>query len=184
LRLDPALFCRNILDASLWPCQIEIITAVQRYAEVYVPSYHGSGKSYTAAHVALHFLYTYPHSIVIITAPTGRQVRKVLWQEIRRAYSKAKIPLGGEILQTELGLSDKWYAFGFSTDEPTNFSGLHAEHVLVIIDEATGVAADTFKDIGTLKLGVDVAGEETKMFMSFAPTSRPKSSAATAPMTP
>ena len=69
-------------------------------------------------------------------------VRKVLWREIRRAYGKAKVPLGGEILQTELRIADRWYAFGFSPDEPTNFSGLHAEYVLVIIDEATGVAAD------------------------------------------
>lgn len=151
---QPNRFCLDILGSQLWQRQVEIIEAVQKYPEVDVPSCHGSGKSYTAAHVALHFLFTHPHSIVITTAPTGRQVRKVLWQEIRRAYANSKVPLGGEILQTELKISDKWFCFGFSTDEPTNFSGLHAEHILVIIDEATGVQADIWEGIaGVLSAG-------------------------------
>lgn len=154
-RTQPDRFCLDILKANLWPRQIEILKAIPTHAEVHVPSCHGSGKSFTAAHAALHFLYTFPNSIVITTAPTGRQVKKVLWQEIRRAYGKASVPLGGEILQTELRLTDKWYAFGFSTDEPTNFSGIHAPHVLVIIDEATGLAADIWEGIG----GVLAAGD-------------------------
>ena len=136
-----------MLGASLWAKQREIIEAVRDCAEVYVPSCHASGKSFTAAHVALWFLYSHPNSIVVTTAPTGRQVKKILWQEIRRAHGKAPVPLGGALLKQEMQIDEKWYAFGFSSDEPTNFSGLHADWVLFIVDEATGIPAESWEAI-------------------------------------
>ncbi len=136
-----------MLNASLWAKQQEIIEAVRDHAEVYVPSCHASGKSFTAAHVALWFLYSHPNSIVVTTAPTGRQVKKILWQEIRRAHGKAPVPLGGTLLKQELQIDEKWYAFGFSSDEPTNFSGLHADWVLFIVDEATGIPPESWEAI-------------------------------------
>ena len=53
-----------------------------------------------------------------------------MWGEIRRAHGQAKIRLGGELLQTEVKIDPKRYAFGLSTDQPTNFSGIHADWVL------------------------------------------------------
>jgi phage terminase large subunit len=90
---DPIWFCDRVLGASLWAKQQEIIEAVRDTREVYVPSCHSSGKSSTAAHVALWFLFSHPNSIVVTTAPTGRQVKKILWQEIRKAYIGARVPL-------------------------------------------------------------------------------------------
>ena len=114
------------------------------YDEVYAPSCHDVGKSFIAS-VAAHWFLTHPNAIVVTTAPTGRQVRQVLWREMRRRYNEATVPLGGEMLQTEYKIDDKWYAFGFSTDEPTNFSGIHSEHVLLIVDEATGITPDIWE---------------------------------------
>jgi hypothetical protein len=31
-----------------------------------------------------------------------------MWGEIRRAYGQAAVPLGGELLQTELKIDPKW----------------------------------------------------------------------------
>jgi hypothetical protein len=147
IQRDPAWFCERILGAKLWGKQQEIAKALVATQFVYVPSCHASGKTYSAAQIALWFLYSHPNSIVVTTAPTGRQVRKVMWGEIRRAFGTAVIPLGGELLQTELKIDPKHYAFGFSTDQPTNFSGIHADWVLVICDEATGIAADIWEGI-------------------------------------
>lgn len=158
-------FCERILGVNLWGKQREIAEAVRDYQFVYAPSTHASGKSFSASAIGLWALYTHPNSIVVTTAPTGRQVRKVLWQEIRRAHANARVPLEGELLQTELKIDDGWYAFGFSTDQPTNFSGIHARYVLVIVDEATGIAADIWEGIS----GV-LANENTHLLAIGNPT--------------
>lgn len=132
-------FCDRILGANLWGKQQEIATSVRDYREVYIPSCHGSGKSYSLGNIVLWALYAHSPSIIITTAPTNRQVEKVLWQEIRRAHGRSIVPLGGNLLNKELKLDDKWFAFGFSSDDPSNFSGSHEAYVLVVIDEATGI---------------------------------------------
>lgn len=138
---DPAFFVNYVVGDQLWAKQVEILNSVRDHKRTAVRSCHGAGKSFTAARAALWFLFCNPGSIVATTAPTFRQVRAVLWQEIRKAYSKAKLPLGGKLLQTELPVADGWFAFGFSTDDPDAFQGLHSSSgkVLVILDEASGV---------------------------------------------
>jgi hypothetical protein len=136
---DPVWWVREILGDEPWQKQIEILEAVRDHERVAVASCHGAGKSWVAARIALWFLFSHPGSIVATTAPTFRQVRNVLWQEIRWAYRRARVPLGGNLLQTELRLDDRWFAFGFATDDPDRFQGLHAEHLLVVVDEAAGI---------------------------------------------
>ena len=132
---------RRILGDRPWQKQCEILEAVRDNPRVAVRSCHGAGKSWIAARVALWFLYSFPYSIVLTTAPTFRQVKKVLWQEIRKAYFAATMPLGGTPLQTELAIKDGWYAFGFTADNPEAAQGIHAESgsILAILDEASGV---------------------------------------------
>lgn len=59
-------------------------------------------------------------------------------------------PIGGELLLTEHRMRDGWYAFGFATDVPDNFQGLHAEHILVVADEAAGITHDVASAVETL----------------------------------
>lgn len=72
---------------------------------------------------------------------TLRQVRDLLWKELRTAYQKAKIPLGGTLLQMSLTLNDEHFAVGFSTDEQSTdkFTGYHSPNQLVIFDQAAGI---------------------------------------------
>lgn len=139
---NPVFWINSVLGADPWAKQIEIVNSVRDNPRTAVASAHGVGKSWVAARIALWWLLCHPGSIVAVTAPTYRQVERILWQEIRKAYKGAKIPLGPEPLKTSLTITDGWYAFGFSTDDSTRFQGLHAEHVLVIFDEAAGVAPE------------------------------------------
>ncbi len=93
IQSDPAFFCSRVLGASLWATQRQILAAVRDTPEIYVPSCHASGKSFTAADVALWFLYAHPNAIVATTVPTARQVKRILWQEIRRTWVGARVPL-------------------------------------------------------------------------------------------
>ena len=77
---DPSLFCKEILGSdSHWEKQVEIMESVAKNKYTTVPSGHGIGKSFVAADICLWFLYTHLPSIVITTAPTFRQVERVLW---------------------------------------------------------------------------------------------------------
>ncbi len=147
---DPEYFTSRILNKPLWPVQAAILQSVRENTRTAVRSCHGIGKTFTAAMCILWFLYTHPKAIVLSTAPTWRQVEKLIWKEIRSAYREATIPLGGNLLPKtpELHLiHDEWYAAGLSTNEPDRFQGFHEEHILVIVDEAAGVNLEIFEAI-------------------------------------
>lgn len=147
---DPSYFTEKILNKQLWPIQAEILHSVQSNMRTAVRSCHGIGKTFTAAVCILWFLYTHPKAIVLSTAPTWRQVEKLIWKEIRSAYREAVIPLGGNLMPKtpELHLiHDEWYAAGLSTNEPDRFQGFHEEHILVIVDEAAGVNLEIYEAI-------------------------------------
>lgn len=147
---DPSYFTEKILNKSLWPMQAEILKSVRDNMRTAVRSCHGIGKTFTAAMCILWFLYTHPKAIVLSTAPTWRQVEKLIWKEIRSAYRESVVPLGGNLLPKtpELHLiHDEWYAAGLSTNEPDRFQGFHEEHILVIVDEAAGVNLEIYEAI-------------------------------------
>ena len=97
--------------------------------------------TFLAARIALWFLYCFRPAKVISTAPTSRQVRDLLWAELRTAHKKAKVPLGGKPLQLSLTLSTDHFAVGFSTDEDNTdkFTGYHSPNQMVIFDQAAGI---------------------------------------------
>jgi len=141
IRNDPVYFARAILGDEPWEKQKEILLSVRDNKYTAVRSGHGVGKTYIAARTGLWFLFSFYESIVLTTAPTWRQVKMLLWKEVHRACAGAKIEMGGKLLDTELHAPAHagWYMMGLSTDEPHKFQGFHAEHLLVIIDEASGV---------------------------------------------
>ena len=145
MQLQPLWFIDTFLGAFAWSKQREVIESVRDNQRTAVRSAHGLGKTRLAAYAVLWFLNAYPNSKVITTAPTWNQVEKQLWREIRAVYNKAQVPLGGKLLQTELSMDDEWFAMGLSTDEPERFSGYHAENILVVFDEASGVSEEIYE---------------------------------------
>jgi phage terminase large subunit len=144
-------FIIGALGCDLWEKQIEIAESVNDHRYTAVASCHGAGKSFIAARIAIAFLHVFPGSIVITTAPTARQVQHVLWREINRAFRDSRVPLLGRCLTTRYEIAPDWYAIGFKaqstgkrTDESDAWQGFHAEHALVIIDEAAGVQESVF----------------------------------------
>lgn len=153
---DPKGFVNNVLKEHLWSKQVEIAESVRDNRRTAVKSCHDSGKSFTAARIAAWWLSVHPpgSAFVVTTAPTGAQVKAILWREIGRAHRKGKLP--GRVNLTEWYMpgedgGEEMVAFGRKPSEhdPASFTGIHARYVLVLIDEASGVpkalwdAADT-----------------------------------------
>jgi hypothetical protein len=86
-------------------------------------------------------------SKVITTAPTDRQVRHLLWSEIRKLHAHAALPLPGEVQSAHWQMPGEadWFMMGFSTtpdtaaDHATRFTGYHSPHEIGIFEEAAGI---------------------------------------------
>lgn len=137
------------LSGFLWSRQKEILRALHSDRKVAVPSCHDVGKSYLAAAAACHWLSSYPFgdAFVVTMAPTGHQVKAILWREIGRLHKAAGLP--GYVTQTEwksAKVQGELIGFGRSPKDtdPTAIQGIHQKYVLVVYDEACGIAKALF----------------------------------------
>jgi len=140
-------FHKSFFDNLLWDKQLEVIKSVKENKKTAVKSGNTCGKTYIAAWVALWFLITHKPSKVITTAPTFTQVEEILWKEIAGMIYKSKVPIDCELLKTELKFAPDWFAIGISTNEVNRFQGFHSPYLMVIIDEALGVASEIWEAI-------------------------------------
>lgn len=142
---NPVGFVREVLkEKVITPDQEAVLRASNDHSLVAVQSGNETGKTRAAAWITLWWLFSNgDNTKVITTAPTGRQVREILWREIRSRHRLANLP--GRCLSTQLEIGDQWFATGFSTDEPQQYQGFHAPHVLLVVDEANGID-ETFRD--------------------------------------
>jgi hypothetical protein len=159
---DPDGWVRSKLNEYIWSKQQSILRALLVHDRVGVPACHDSGKSFIAARAAGWWLDVHPPGTawVVSTAPTAPQVRAVLWREIGRAHRKGK--LIGRVNQTEWFLDhsrdhykttrhgEELVGYGRKPAETAAFQGIHAQFVLVIIDEADGVPAEIFEAAETI----------------------------------
>ena len=157
-RDDPSEFMVRALDVergNLWCKMVEMANSMRDNERTAVGAGHGVSKTYTLARLALTFLVTHCPSTVVTTAPTGTQVKDLLWREIRDAHTNAKIPIGGKLTTTMLDMQQetgrRWFATGFSTKpdtvtrEATAFQGYHNEALLIIFDEAAGILPEIWR---------------------------------------
>lgn len=143
---SPRWYFQHAIDGNPWSAQIEIVEAVRDHPHVCVPSCHAAGKDWIAARIVPWFLEAFgPDCIVITTAPTDRQVKNVLWREIRNAYKNSKAVLPGDPpFKQHINIDEKHFAIGFTaTDyDPNKFAGWHATNILIVLDEADGISKD------------------------------------------
>lgn len=150
MQTDAVAVVRDIFGSTLWDHQEQILNAVRDHPKVAWRSCHGIGKTYVCARLVMWWLFSFPYSIVITTAPTWRQVEDLLWKEIRSCYYNSATELGGNLSPsaTQLAIDGKeWVAIGLSTNDSNRFQGYHSEHLLVVVDEAAGVAEEIFEAI-------------------------------------
>lgn len=149
---DPVLWVEEKLGEHPWSKQREIMESVRDNRHTAVKSCHDSGKSYTAARLAAWWIDSHQpgEAFVVTTAPTGAQVKAILWRELNRAHRKGR--LGGRMNQLEWWMGGEMVAFGRkpADNDPQAFQGIHQRYVLVIIDEACGVPKVLWDAVETL----------------------------------
>jgi len=106
--------------------------------------------TFIAAVIVLWFLDVYKDGLVITVAPKEDQLKLSLWKEITRLWPKFKIRRpDAEILDLEIRMQPEnkaWLARGFvaavkaGEEVSSRAAGIHAEHMLWVIDETQGVS--------------------------------------------
>lgn len=150
-RSDPVAFVREVLGQEPWERQAEIMRSVAANRRTTVRSCHNSGKTWLAGCLTHWWLRCFNPSLVITTAPTERQVKDVLWKEIRARHLQAN--LRGSLATMGLTLSPTQRALGLSTNDPVRFQGWHEKNILVIVDEASGVAEEIYQSVEGILTG-------------------------------
>lgn len=146
-RDDPLFFYDRVLNYTPWERQLEISESIRDNRNTAIRSCNGAGKTYHIAHEGLRFLFSYKNAVVLNTAPVWTQVENQYWRYMRDAYNKAKFPLGGHLLKTALNFDEKWFAMGLANDpnRMEAFQGWHAENIMVIFDEASGISPKIYE---------------------------------------
>ena len=146
--LSPVAFAREMLGVELWSKQVEVLEALTEHRRVAVKAGNGLGKGFCAAVAMLWFIHTHQDgAIALSTAPTFRQVRHILWRQVRRLYRPAAPALGGKMLDTRWEISDDRYALGLSADGAGQFQGFHSPNMFIVVDEAEGVSDEIYEAI-------------------------------------
>jgi len=152
---NPVRYAHQVMNASLWLAQANILKAIATSKRVAVKACHASGKTFVAALAVLWWISRFKDGIAVTTAPTWLQVERLIWGEIHKAIARGRLryPVPNQT-ELELGLGN--YAIGLSTNEADRFQGFHEGHVLIVLDEAPGVRPPIYDAIEGIRAGGDV----------------------------
>ncbi|MFH8465998.1 hypothetical protein [Streptomyces sp. NPDC017991] len=146
-RDSPSGFVEDVLGESLWSKQRAVLDALVDHKRVAVPAGFGVGKTHLAARAAVWFTNVYPvgTALAITTATRFRQVQRQLWPHIRKVVPRAGLPGYCDTVQYKMPDpygNDFVAAYGFSApaNDEAAMQGIHMPHLLLIVDEAGGIA--------------------------------------------
>lgn len=165
----PVEFVEDIIRAKPDARQRDMLQSVADNPLTSVRSGHGVGKSAVESWLVIWFLSTRPYPKVPCTAPTKHQLYDILWAEISKWLRNNPV-LEKDIIWTQekvfmRGYREEWFAVARTASKPDALQGFHADHVLYIIDEASGVDDKVFEPI----LGA-LTTEGSRLFMAGNPT--------------
>src|SRR6478609_468698 len=134
------------------PWQAEALEAVGQHDRVSIRSGHGVGKTTFESWLILWFLLTRKNCKVPVAANSQDQLRDTIWPEIGKWHRQFPEALKAMIdVQAEriVVVQDPEGAFAVrrtaSKDNPEALQGFHAEHLLFLIDEASGIPDIVFE---------------------------------------
>ena len=117
-----------------------------------VASGHGIGKSATLAWLLLWYLFSFKDCQVACTAPSSDQMFDVLWKEAAKWIGKMPPGIQSKYNWTtdHIRITENpnvWFARAKTArkEAPEALAGVHADHVMLIADEASGVEDEIFQ---------------------------------------
>ena len=152
-RDDPVGFVRDILRTKPDPWQIKFLEAISAgNRRISVRSGHGVGKSTAASWAMLHYFLTRYPVKVVVTAPTSAQLFDAMFAELKRWVNelpdvlKVLVEVKTDRVELKAAPSEAFISARTSRAEtPEALQGIHADNVLLVADEASGIPESVFE---------------------------------------
>ena len=151
-RSDPARYVTDVFGVTPEPWQAEALRLLAEQDRVSIRSGHGVGKSALDAWAIFWFLSCYYPAKIPCTAPTAHQLEDVLWAELAKWHRKMPAPLQGQfevksdrVVLTAAPNESFAVARTARKENPEALQGFHADHLMFVIDEASGVEEIIFE---------------------------------------
>lgn len=146
-------FIQEILEAEPEKWQAEVVEALDRgETKISIRSGHGVGKTALCAWLAVHFLCFRDDVKIIVTAPSADQMKDGLIPEINKwiarmpSYMSHSIESTSERVVRHPNSKNNFISFRTARKEkPEALAGVHATHVMILIDEASGVEESIYE---------------------------------------
>lgn len=137
----PNAYARRELGVRHWSTQrlIARLLLTPPY-RVLVKAAHKVGKTHLGGSLTNWWYDTFNPGLVLTTAPTDRQVRDLLWKEVR-VQRRGRPGFRGPKMP-RLESAPDHFAHGYTARDSDAFQGQHSPHTLIIFDEGVGVAAE------------------------------------------
>ena len=154
-RERPVDYCRDVLHVHLTPRQEEIARWIRKPPyKVLVKSAHHVGKSFLAGCLVNWWFDCHWPGIVLTTAPSDKQVKNILWKEVRRVRRNAGLDCSCFLPKaSRMETSEDHFAFGLTARDRTGFQGQHEVAVLILFDEAEGIELEFWDAAETMLQG-------------------------------
>lgn len=138
---DPVGYVREVLGVQWWHKQEEIARSLLTPPyRTLVKACHKVGKTYLGGGLVNWWYDSFDPGLVLTTAPTDRQVRDLLWKEVRVQRGQRGGFRGPKMPRLES--TPDHFAHGFTARDGDSFQGNHSPHTLIIFDEAVGVGSE------------------------------------------
>lgn len=132
---------------------LAVEAAVTRKASnrISIRSGHGIGKTVTLSWLLLWFLFCFKDAQIPCTAPTSDQLHDILWKNVMIWLHKMPKEISqlydwsGDYIRM-IESPQTWFARARTArkESPEALAGIHADHVLYLVDEASGVPDEIF----------------------------------------
>ena len=147
---DPRRFVRQVLRVTPDPWQDEVLAAFPNHQRIAMKACKGPGKTAVEAWLAWNFLATRPHPKVAATSVTADNLADNLWAEMAKWQARSPLLTAAfEWTKTRIfsrAEPENWWmsarSFARTADKALQgetLAGLHADHVLFILDESGGI---------------------------------------------
>jgi len=157
---SPLIFVHEVFDWSKVPQdgpssqQMELFQSFHKSKMITIRSGHGTGKDAGCAMLILWFMTTRAYPKVVCTAPTARQLSDILWSELSK-WLRMSILRDEFIIQKDKLFHKEhpkeWWCRAVSPsvkatkeEQAETLAGFHGEHLLIVVDETSGVPDPVF----------------------------------------
>lgn len=179
---SPSLFVSECIGATPDAWQEDVLEAVKTNQRIALKASKGPGKSTVLSWLAWWYLATRLHPKVVAVSVTGENLRDGLWSELAKWQAQSEFLRAAFTWSAERVVSNdhpktwwasarQWSRSADASQQGQTLAGLHADNVLVLVDEAGGIPdAVVATAEAALANASESEGREAKLVLAGNPT--------------